>query len=273
MRTLLLLIAMMPFLTVGGAYARTTQTVEAPVAPGVVARAAYSGEGHETGGNPVLILHGFLQTHDFFTVRRLHQSLADADYPVLSPTLSLGISGRAQSLGCEAVHLHTLDDDVAELHHWVQWLYGRQGRPVVLIGHSAGGLVITRYLEAYPDAPVARAILVSVSDLLGGERADARTEGDLEEFSLGFCQRYVSTREAYNSYSRWDARSMLDAMIGFRGPVAVILGSADDRIDVSWRNLLRESGIRVVNVEGADHFFDSAHEFDLLEAVEGLLAH
>lgn len=255
----------------------TERQVELPLASGVVATASYS----EGGGQarPVLILHGFLQTQNFFTVKRLHDSLSGDDYHLLSPTLSLGIDRRAQSLGCEAMHLHALDDDVEEVRQWVTWLHQRHGKPVVLIGHSAGGLVLTRYMQAFPQAPVEQAILISLSDLRGAALSEpaagsgaASDDQALTHFQLGFCQRYLSTPAAFRSYRDWNALRVLAVLQQSASRVAVILGSADDRIAPAWRQQLISGGVRIVEVEGADHFFDSAHEFDLLDAVESLLA-
>lgn len=242
--------------------------VELEVHKGIIGNALYSPG--DDDAQPVLILHGFLQTYNFYTVKRLHDSLADAGYTVMSPTLSLGIDRRQQSLGCEAIHLHSMQDDVEELSQWVDWLHKRHGKPVMLLGHSAGGHVMTRYLHDFPQAPVGKGILVSLSYLRGDLIPPDRAEG-MGTHSLGFCQKYPSTGEAVNSYIKWGAEQMLASMKGFRNPVAVILGSSDDRIEPSWRNTLKEGGVRIINIDGANHFFDSAHEFDLLEAVEELL--
>ena len=102
----------------------------------------------------VLLLHGFLQTREFPTVATLARGLHDAGYTVLSPTLSLNIPNRKQSLACEAVHRHSLDDDVAEIGRWVNWLKSRGHRAIVLLGHSFGSLQLLAYLSAKPDAAV-----------------------------------------------------------------------------------------------------------------------
>ena len=81
----------------------------------------------------VLLLHGFLQTREFPTVATLARGMHDAGYTVLSPTLSLGIPNRRHSLACEAVHHHSLDDDVSEIARWVGWLKSRGHRSIVLV--------------------------------------------------------------------------------------------------------------------------------------------
>lgn len=244
------------------------QVVESEVSPGVRAFAEYSPG--EEGAEVVLILHGFLQTHNFYTVKRLHDSLAESGFSVLSPTLSLGIDKRTQSLGCEALHLHDLPGDVAELAHWVEWLHKKHGRDVVLIGHSAGGVVMTRYLYDNKDAPVKRGIMISLSYLRGTEHKAGKEP--MGEYSLGFCNKYATLPQAYLSYVDWNQEKIIASIRGYRNPVSLILGSGDDRLDPEWRRILADSGVDIVNIDGANHFFDSAHEFDLLEAVENILA-
>jgi pimeloyl-ACP methyl ester carboxylesterase len=244
------------------------ELVFSEVRRGITAGANY------TPGEPdaatVLILHGFLQTHHFYTVRRLHESLAESGYTVLSPTLSLDIDKRKQSLDCEAIHTHDLETDVEEIAHWVNWLNDKIGMPVVLLGHSAGGMVMTRYLDSYPESPVSHSILVSLSYLLGEDKG--HQTGPLGEYKLGYCETYPSPPAAYRSYVEWDAEKMLLALRNAGARVSVILGSADERIREDWRDLLSKSEVQITNVEGANHFFDSEHEFDLLDAVEELLA-
>ena len=242
--------------------------VELEVRDGLTASAKYSqGEPDLT---VLMILHGFLQTADFSTVSRLHASLADAGMTVLSPTLSLGIDRRKQSLSCEAIHTHDLSQDVEEIAQWVDWLQARHSKPVVLIGHSAGGLVVSRYLYEHAAENMAQGILISLSHLQGEVKNEGA--GPLGEYRLGFCQTYTSIPAAYRSYVEWDGEKVIQAIKRHDDRVAVILGSGDERIHARWRNMMAENSIRIVNVQGANHFFDNAHEFDLLEAVERLLA-
>lgn len=224
-------------------------------------------------GDPVLILHGFLQTRDFPTVRRLAGFLADEGHPVLSPTLSLGVPRRSQSLKCEAVHTHTLDQDVQELGQWVAWLHRRTGRPVVLIGHSAGGHVITRYLARYPDAPLKQVILISIAPPAGAPPAagEPRQEDELAEYSLAYCSRYPTTRSAFHSYADWGPSEMIAAMTGARVPVKVLIGGNDRRLKLPWLVQLQTGGVALVEVPGAGHFFDAEHEFELNDRIEKML--
>ncbi len=119
--------------------------VQLEVRPGITASAEYLiGERSKPA---VLLIHGFLQTREFPTVATLARGLQDASYTVLSPTLSLNIPSRTQSLACEAVHKHSMDEDVDEIGRWVRWLKSNGHRDIVLLGHSFGSLQLLAYLS------------------------------------------------------------------------------------------------------------------------------
>ncbi|MDP3420462.1 MAG: DUF1749 domain-containing protein, partial [Thiobacillus sp.] len=78
------------------AFARAGGDVEARLTSGMVVGASYHPGRKQLPA--VLILHGFLQTREFRTVATMGNSLHDAGYTVLLPTLSLNIPNRRQSL-------------------------------------------------------------------------------------------------------------------------------------------------------------------------------
>ncbi|RMG32314.1 MAG: alpha/beta fold hydrolase [Gammaproteobacteria bacterium] len=249
----------------------TAETVTLEMGSGVPATAEFRNA--DGSGDPVLILHGFLQTRDFPTVRRLAEFLADEDHPVLTPTLSLGVPKRSQSLKCEAIHTHDLDQDVDELARWVDWLYQRMQKPVVLIGHSAGGHAITRYLARYPASRMKRVILISIAPPAGRTPAagEPQGKGELADYALAYCRRYPTTRGAFHSYADWGAKQMIDAMAKAAVPVSVVIGGADERLEPDWRALLQKAGVTLLEVPGAGHFFDDEHEFELYDNIDTLL--
>lgn len=228
----------------------------------------------------ILIMHGFLQTGEFPTVRRLAESLADEGFSVLAPTLTLGLNRRRQSMACEAVHTHSLQQDVAELTAWTHWLARHAGKAPVVVGHSTGGVVLAAMLASGGDAAIRQAMLISMVSFdwvperrgLAGlrQRAAAKLEdaGDgIDVYSLGYCRKYVTTAAALLSYLDWDqdrvSRSLIEASV----PVTVIFGDEDEQADRLWLDSLHAGGVEVRSVVGADHFFDLAHEFDLLDEV------
>jgi pimeloyl-ACP methyl ester carboxylesterase len=251
--------------------------VELKLASGMPVAADYRpGKGDKPA---LLLLHGFLQTRDFPTVSRLANSLADAGYTTLSPTLSLGIPNRKQSLGCEAIHNHSLSGDVAELGSWVDWLSARGHRNILIIGHSFGSVQALQYATANPNPAVREIIalsLVDTRDLVNNPNAamikDAkarlkRGDNGLYAPSFTFCKRYPTTPKAYLSYADWDRSRILDTLGHSKVAVHIIMGSKDDRMGPDWPDRLRRRSGSVTVIEGANHFFDDQYEFDLLDAL------
>jgi dienelactone hydrolase len=261
-----------------GATADTNVTIEAKLPSGKLATASYQ------RGQPdrpaVLLLHGFLQTRNFPTVASAGDALATAGYSVLMPTLSLGISRRNQSLPCEAVHTHSLQEDVAELGYWTRWLADRGHTQIVLVGHSFGSVQILSYLNGKPAPAVAKAILISLTDVEVKQDANQRAKlaaslrerathnaGALAEAEFGHCKKYVAPTAALLSYLSITRESILVDLRKPPVPVEVLLGSADDRMGADWAAKLRERGVTVTMIGGANHFFDNQHEFDLQDAL------
>lgn len=262
-------------LTGPSAYART---VHIPLPGGIDASAEYRrGDADKPA---VLILHGFLQTRAFPTVANLADALADSGYATLTPTLSLGISNRQRSLACEAVHTHSMEQDVAEVHAWVEWLRSTGHRKIVLVGHSYGSLQLFIYNMREANDAVTRVIAISLVDLehaVGTERlqqqiAEARAlseqnNNELRYFKVSHCKRYAAPPFAFLSYAAWDKKQILEGLAKQRRPLLIIMGGADRRMDSEWPAMLQAAGSEVNIIQGANHFFGSEHEFDLADRV------
>lgn len=232
----------------------------------------------------VLILHGFLQTREFPTVRRLAEALADEGYTVLLPSLSLGINRRQRNLACEAIHTHSMQQDVDELRAWVDWLNERSGKPPVLVGHSSGAVQVAALLKDHGDVAVASAVLLSPPYFGEGQGPDrlellrARAETDLARnphglaaYPLTFCRKYVTGPAQLLSYLAWDKAALGTALVDLSVPLTVIYGEGDLRVDRPWIEGLRAGGVAVRSIDGAGHFFGAAHEFALLDEVLAVL--
>jgi pimeloyl-ACP methyl ester carboxylesterase len=248
--------------------------VQQPMRPGITANAEYlTGE---RGKPAVLLIHGFLQTREFPTVATLSRGLQDAGYNVLSPTLSLNIPSRAQSLACEAVHKHNLAEDVAEIGFWVSWLKSHGHRDIVLLGHSFGSLQALAYLSSKPDATVKAYIGTSLIEAQIGtvsrpaliaqlESHALAKQHELVTHSLSFCRKYTSTPKDLLSYVRWDQARVLAALKQSPVGVTLIMGDADNMLGQGWIKALQHVQAPMVIVKGANHFMDGEHEFELLE--------
>jgi pimeloyl-ACP methyl ester carboxylesterase len=245
---------------------------------GLIATAAYK------AGNPelpaVLILHGFLQTRDSPTVHQLAVRLSDIGYTVLSPNLSLGISKRNKSLACEAIHLHSMEDDLKEIDTWVNWLVSKGHNQIVLIGHNYGSLMLIAYLSSHPNPAVRKLIAVSLVDAqvdMGGQQWQ-KTETDLQhkfndkdaslvQYPLSFCKKYPTSAQNYMSYASWQRTRVLKVLSRLKVPVTIIMGDGDTRLGASWTSALKKANPSLVVIKGADHFMSGEYEFDLLDAV------
>ncbi|MBW8371090.1 MAG: alpha/beta hydrolase [Thiobacillus sp.] len=242
--------------------------------PGIGASAEYLvGERSKPA---VLLVHGFLQTREFSTVATLARGLHDSGYTVLAPTLSLNVPNRSQSLACEAVHKHSLEDDVAEIGRWVAWLKSHGHRSIVLVGHSFGSLQLLAYLSLKPDPAVKAYIGASLVEAQIGTadrpaligQLEARMHGKqraLVAQTLSFCRKYPSTPEGLLSYVRWDQARVLAALKQSPVGVKLIMGDADTLLGQGWLKTLQHVQVPMVIVAGANHFMDGSHEFDLLE--------
>lgn len=250
------------------------ELVQQLMRPGIPASAEY--RVGERGKPAVLLLHGFLQTREFATVASLARGLHDAGYTVLSPTLSLNIPDRKQSLACEAIHKHGMDDDVAEIGHWVSWLKSRGHPAIVLLGHSFGSMQMLAYLSAKPDAAVKGYIGASLIEAQIGQtdrptlvtQLEARIlsrQRALVNQSLSFCRKYPSTPEGLLSYVRWDQERVLASLKQVRVSTQLIMGDSDEMMGGGWLQALQHVQAPVVIVKGANHFMNGEHEFDLLE--------
>jgi len=234
----------------------------------------------------VLLLHGFLQTYHSPPMSSLASNLASKGYTVLSPTISLGINLRNQSMACEAVHTHTMTEDVAEAAYWVNWLSNKGYKNIVLAGFSSSGNHQTLLLNAQKSHPnVKKAILVSLTPSLTdhAERQkvhsekDAKTQAGKKEigiYSLGYCKKnFAATASSYLSYAQFDENRILALIRQTPVPTEIILGSADTILPPNWPSQIKalQTKNRVTVIDNANHFFDATNEFDLVEEVENIL--
>ncbi|WP_026240887.1 alpha/beta hydrolase [Thiobacillus thioparus] len=248
--------------------------VQQEMRPGIPANAEYLiGQRSKPA---VLLLHGFLQTREFPTVATLARGLQDAGYTVLLPTLSLNIPNRMQSLACEAAHKHSMDDDVAEIGRWVDWLKSHGHHSIVLIGHSFGSLQLLAYLSTHPDPAIKAFIGASLVEAQIGTTSRQALIAQLEAHiqnkqrtlvtqSLSFCRKYTSTPEGLLSYVRWDQPRLLTTLKQMPTSVQLIMGDADGMLGQGWLKVLQHIQIPMVIVHGGSHFMDGEHEFDLLD--------
>jgi pimeloyl-ACP methyl ester carboxylesterase len=258
--------------------------VEIKLPNGMVATADY-----QVGGanKPAIVLiHGYLQTRNFPLIYNLSNALKAEGYTVLAPTLTLGISHRAKSLSCEAIHTHTMEGDVDELSRWIEWLSAAGHKNIVLVGHSFGAVQILSYATGHPSDAVKKLVLISVSDVehkfLSPGRVDRmpaielakRDKKSLGNFELGFCREYRSPAPAYLSYVAWTQERVLKTLSEIKIPHEAIYGDGDLVVSKDWPERVRKTSTSVTIIPEATHFFeDSRAEFELFERLQYLLNH
>jgi pimeloyl-ACP methyl ester carboxylesterase len=233
----------------------------------------------------VLVLHGFLTTHNFNTVMGISELLVDNGYTVLAPTMTLGINARQGGLSCDAIHTHTLEEDLEEITFWVNWLTRRSHQQIILIGHSSGSLELLAYLNDNPLAAVKKLIATSLVYADGfnpqalvkqqiTEAQQRHRQGDrtLQTYTLSYCRdNFLAPPYVYLSYTAWTQQRVLAALKHSPVPVTIIMGGEDERFKDSWISGLQQTGAELIVIRGASHFFDSHHEFDLHDAILSLL--
>ena len=234
----------------------------------------------------ILVLHGFLQSFQFQTTENIINNLSSLGYTIVGPNLSLGISGRLQSMQCQAPHSHTFDDDLREIDFWVGWLRKQGHASVILVGHSWGSQHVLGYTETRPKTPVAAVIAVSLvraeqaapvraKQIAKAQGRAARRDLSLQPYALSFCKTFMGTPRSYLSYAHWDDQRVIDSLTRLQErklPVYAVIGSQDKRLDDEWVQELRRHATQVTVIEGANHFFSSFHEFDLSDRLEAILA-
>lgn len=233
----------------------------------------------------ILILHGFLQTHQFSTIRLIASELSDAGYTVLSPTLTLNIDQRRTSLSCDAIQNHTIEQGNHEIGAWVDWLKQKGYPHIILIGHSTGSNHLLNYLHAANEPAVSALIATGVGPLVGwknpeekqrqraeAEAALARGDHHLKHYTLGFCHNnYVSPPGSFLSYMQWDREHILRALKTSPVPTTVVLGRADRWLPPDWAGILEREACPLILIDEADHYFSGVAEFDFQAAIRSLV--
>lgn len=258
------------------------ETIEARLPSGITAYANFD------IGKPslpaILVLHGFLQTHQSPPMSTLADNLASRGYTVLSPTISLNINRRNQSMACEAAHTHKMEEGVAEVSFWVNWLNDKGYKNIIPVGFSSTSNIEILLYNAQGSHPaIKRAVLISLNPLIrdSAERSrvraamSAKRQADSKKlgfYSLGYCKNnYAATASSYLSYAEYDDSKVLELLKQTPVPTEVILGSTDTILPRHWVSRIKALNTKVTIIDDANHFFYGANEFDLAAEIENIL--
>lgn len=235
----------------------------------------------------VLILHGFLTNNKFHTVIAMEDALQLEGYTTLSPTLTLGINNRKDALTCSSIHTHTLEQDMAEIDHWIQWLLQQGHQQIILLGHSSGSQQLLEYLATYPASHITTAIFTSSFYLNGKELGTKASDleqanKDIEtnykqprQYRFLFCNNsYNATATSFLSYQRITREHLLNTLKQLKIPHHTIMGGGDDRyrkVGYQWLDDLKLTDTDLHVIEDANHFFSNDAEPKLQELLINIL--
>jgi esterase/lipase len=271
-------------LLLGSPFMAIADTVSVTLPSGLGAYANYR-EGRATQA-AVIMLHGFQQTHHSEPMQSLGSSLASKGYTVLSPTLSLGVNSRSQSMACEAPHVQTIEDEVDEISYWMDWLRAKGHKKIIPIGFSStGNLGVLLYTLKNSHLPLNKIILVGLnpqyqdakdvqqvrSVLRDNSVSKAR---NLHMLTLGYClNNLASTAHSYLSYVKYKDTKILELLSQTSARSELILGTADTILPANWLDQLKsvKPPVNITWLANANHFFEGTSEFDLADAVENIL--
>lgn len=232
----------------------------------------------------VLWLHGLFQTHRMqepITVQR--EMWVSSGFPVLSPTLTLGVSDRKEPYDCSYPMDHDFDLNFKEIRAWVEWLKSMGVRRIVLAGHSLGGLQVIHSVLRLKDPDVVGVVAVAPSKgtprehpLLDKAEGLYRTGKGrtLLETTFFYCEKVkVSARTLYTYYGV--DRNIGEALKKVNIPVLVVAGGEDTRVkDLPGflePYLKGKDNVRVEVIDYADHFFRDLAAEDLSQIVVDFL--
>jgi pimeloyl-ACP methyl ester carboxylesterase len=228
----------------------------------------------------VLWVHGLFQTHRMMEPVGVQRDLwVSAGFPVLSPTLTLGVDDRRDPYDCSYPLDHEFDLNFKEIEAWVLWLRSRGVERIVLAGHSLGGLQVIHTALRLKGVPLAGVVAVAPSKgtprehpLLEKARRlyEAGKGKTLLETSFFYCEKTkVSARTLYTYYGV--DRNVGKALKALEIPVLVVAGGEDTRVEdlpgFLEPYIGNKENVKVEVIDYADHFFRDLAAEDLAQIV------
>ena len=226
----------------------------------------------------VLVLtHGTLAHSGMELIVALQELFVDYGINTLAVNLSYGIDNRTPAMyDCAVPAKHTMQDAVAEISAWQDWLDSQDAGPRWMMGHSRGGNQTAQYTLSDPDRVSAQILLApatwDLDDTLSGYQkrynADvtellAKAEGMdanamMDGISILYCEGSGATAASlmsyYGDYPNYDTPTVLAQT---ETPTLVIAGTLDEVVADLPEKMASVSrdNIELVEVEDADHFF------------------
>lgn len=231
----------------------------------------------------ILITHSLLQHNRREPLPHVQALLRERGYSSLAINYGLAIDDRHGPYDCAAPHRYTLEDSLAEIGVWIDWLKQRGATRLVLAGHSYGGNEVARYTANNDEAAIKGVVLLGAGTadhrgwspegyriLYGKDLGDILQRAELlvasgrgaemmEAVDFLFCPRATVSARSFASYYRVSPERLLPNLIkAARKPTLFIAASEDNRmpdLDRLVKPHVDGTRLRLVVIDGAGHFF------------------
>lgn len=234
-------------------------------------------DGSTLADGVLVLTHGTLAHSGMELIVALQDLLVDSGVNTLAVNLSYAIDNREQAMyDCAVPARHTMQDAVAEISAWQDWLDSQGAGPRWMMGHSRGGNQTAQYTLSDPDRVTGQILLApatwnleetlsgyskrysqDVTQLLAQAEAmdaDALLEGVSFLYCEGSGASAASLMSYYGNYPNYDTPTVLAQT---DTPTLVIAGTLDDVVADLPEKMAKVSkeNIQYVEIEDADHFF------------------
>jgi len=244
----------------------------------------------------VILVHGTMGHRDMDVMRHFRSLLAERGHSTLAINFSLGVDAREGMFDCGVPSRHRTEDSLPEIDAWIRWAATGGAGPVTLLGFSRGAQQAAWYAAQRPHVALQRVVLLApifagdparnyqtrfgtpLAPLL--QRAAAlRDQGRAGELlaSVGFlnCDSTSVSAQSFLSYYDPARDGEPDATVPrLRLPTLIVAAGADTIVrDLPSRIAPAVDGvrIRIVVIDGADHFFRDLYGEDAADAVAAFL--
>jgi pimeloyl-ACP methyl ester carboxylesterase len=243
----------------------------------------------------LILVHGTLAHNRMEIMQAQQQLLAERGLSTLAITLSLGISDRKGMYDCTQPHRHSNAQAAGEIAAWADWAGKANAAKIGILGHSRGATQVA-YFAASGRLPgnVQKIVLAgpttfdrsrAATEFRTRFKADfapviARAEA-LAKDGKGtemmavpgfmYCPNASVAAATFADYHAADGRNDAPSLLAkLPRPTLLVLAGGDEIVtDLSQRlaTAAKPAGLKVVTVDGADHFFKDLYGEDLADAV------
>jgi pimeloyl-ACP methyl ester carboxylesterase len=236
----------------------------------------------------VLLVHGTLMHGRMEIMAALQRDLAVRRVASLAITLSLGVDDRRGPRDCATPHRHTVSQSAQEIGAWTRWAQERGITRIDLAGHSRGGAHaawtvasggapgVRRLILIAPTVFEPNAVAAAYQAMFGMPLATRLAEASaapagevLGPFGFLTCREARVAAGAFlDAYTEPERHDTPTILARTHVPTLLVIAGSDQIVRGLERRVPYSSDrVRVVTIDGADHFFRDLHGEDLADAV------